>query len=38
MEQVRGISNEEFATLNKSLYWLERLWTDQIYTVSEIHF
>jgi DNA-binding MarR family transcriptional regulator len=30
MEQVRGISNEEFATLNKSLYRLERFWTDQI--------
>ena len=25
-----GISNEEFATLNKSLHRLERFWTDQI--------
>ena len=30
VEQVGGISNEEFATLNKSLYRLERFWTDQI--------
>src|ERR1700749_137051 len=29
-EQVGGISNEEFATLNKSLPRLERFWTDQI--------
>jgi DNA-binding MarR family transcriptional regulator len=28
--QVGGISNEEFATLNKSLHRLERFWTDQI--------
>lgn len=25
-----GISNEEFASLNKSLHRLERFWTDQI--------
>src|SRR2546430_7656269 len=30
VEQVVGISNEEFATLNKSLHRLERFWTDQI--------
>ncbi|MCX7309806.1 MAG: MarR family winged helix-turn-helix transcriptional regulator [Afipia sp.] len=30
VEQVGGISNEEFATLNKSLHRLERFWTDQI--------
>ena len=30
IEQVGGISNEEFATLNKSLHRLERFWTDQI--------
>ena len=28
VEQVGGISNEEFATLNKSLHRLERFWTD----------
>ena len=30
VELVGGISNEEFATLNKSLHRLERFWTDQI--------
>ena len=30
VEQVGGISNEEFARLNKSLCRLERFWTDQI--------
>ena len=30
VEQVGFISNEEFATLNKSLHRLERFWTDQI--------
>jgi DNA-binding MarR family transcriptional regulator len=30
VEQVGGISNEEFVTLNKSLHRLERFWTDQI--------
>ena len=30
VEQVGGISNAEFATLNKSLHRLERFWTDQI--------
>ena len=30
VEQVGGISSEEFATLNKSLHRLERFWTDQI--------
>jgi DNA-binding MarR family transcriptional regulator len=30
VEQIGGISNEEFAPLNKSLYRLERFWTDQI--------
>jgi DNA-binding MarR family transcriptional regulator len=30
VEQVGGISSEEFATLNKSLQRLERFWTDQI--------
>jgi DNA-binding MarR family transcriptional regulator len=30
VEQVGDISNEEFATLNKSLHRLERFWTDQI--------
>src|SRR3982074_573797 len=30
VEQVGGISNEEFATLNKSLHRLQRVWTDQI--------
>jgi len=30
VEQEGGISNEEFATLNKSLHRLERFWTDQI--------
>ena len=30
VERVGGISNEEFATLNKSLHRLERFWTDQI--------
>src|SRR5258706_11768942 len=29
VEQVGGISNEEFATLNKSLHRLERFWTRQ---------
>ena len=30
IEQVAGISSEEFARLNKSLQRLERFWTDQI--------
>src|SRR3954468_23967299 len=30
VEQVGGISGEEFSTLNKSLQRLERFWTDQI--------
>jgi DNA-binding MarR family transcriptional regulator len=30
IEQVGGISVDEFATLNKSLHRLERFWTDQI--------
>ena len=30
VEKVGGISNDEFATLNKSLHRLERFWTDQI--------
>ena len=30
VEQVGGISSEEFAALNKSLYRIERFWTDQI--------
>ena len=30
VELVGGISNEEFASLNKSLHRLERFWTDQI--------
>jgi DNA-binding MarR family transcriptional regulator len=30
VEQVGGISSEEFATLNKSLQRLERFWTDHI--------
>jgi len=30
VEKVGDISNEEFATLNKSLHRLERFWTDQI--------
>jgi len=30
VEHVGGISNDEFATLNKSLHRLERFWTDQI--------
>jgi DNA-binding MarR family transcriptional regulator len=30
VEQVGGISCDEFATLNKSLHRLERFWTDQI--------
>jgi DNA-binding MarR family transcriptional regulator len=30
VEQVGGISQDEFATLNKSLHRLERFWTDQI--------
>jgi DNA-binding MarR family transcriptional regulator len=30
VEQVGGISSEEFVTLNKSLHRLERFWTDQI--------
>ena len=29
VEQVGGISSDEFATLNKSLHRLERFWTDQ---------
>lgn len=29
VEQVGGISGEEFSTLNKSLHRLERFWTDQ---------
>ena len=29
VEQVGGISADEFATLNKSLHRLERFWTDQ---------
>jgi len=30
VEQVGGISNDEFAALNKALHRLERFWTDQI--------
>ena len=30
VEQVGGISNDEFASLNKALHRLERFWTDQI--------
>ena len=30
VEQVGGISSDEFGTLNKSLHRLERFWTDQI--------
>jgi len=30
VEQVGGITADEFATLNKSLHRLERFWTDQI--------
>jgi DNA-binding MarR family transcriptional regulator len=30
VEQVGGISADEFVTLNKSLHRLERFWTDQI--------
>ena len=30
VEQVGGISKDEFSTLNKSLHRLERFWTDQI--------
>ncbi|MBZ0217217.1 MAG: winged helix DNA-binding protein [Fimbriimonadaceae bacterium] len=30
IEQVGGISLEDFATLNRSLHRLERFWTDQI--------
>jgi DNA-binding MarR family transcriptional regulator len=30
VEQVGGINQDEFATLNKSLHRLERFWTDQI--------
>ena len=30
VEQVGGISNDEFSSLNKSLQRLERFWTDQI--------
>ena len=30
VEQVGGISTDEFQTLNKSLHRLERFWTDQI--------
>src|SRR6201988_2588989 len=30
VEQVGGITTDEFATLNKSLHRLERFWTDQI--------
>ena len=30
VEQIGGISNEEFAQLNQSLARLERFWTDQI--------
>jgi DNA-binding MarR family transcriptional regulator len=30
VEQVGGISSDEFVTLNKSLHRLERFWTDQI--------
>jgi len=30
VEQVGGISGDEFASLNKALHRLERFWTDQI--------
>jgi DNA-binding MarR family transcriptional regulator len=30
VEQVGGINNDEFTSLNKSLHRLERFWTDQI--------
>jgi DNA-binding MarR family transcriptional regulator len=30
VEQVGGISIDEFASLNKALHRLERFWTDQI--------
>ena len=30
VEQVGGISSEEFSALNKALHRLERFWTDQI--------
>jgi DNA-binding MarR family transcriptional regulator len=30
VEQVGGISTEEFSSLNKALHRLERFWTDQI--------
>src|SRR5256714_2133072 len=30
VEQVGGISNDEFATLNKSLHRLRRVWSEQI--------
>ena len=30
VEQVGGISTDEFSSLNKSLHRLERFWTDQI--------
>jgi DNA-binding MarR family transcriptional regulator len=30
VEQVGGISSEEFGSLNKALHRLERFWTDQI--------
>ena len=30
VEQVGGISSDEFSNLNKSLHRLERFWTDQI--------
>src|SRR3979409_1028569 len=30
VEQVGGISNDEFTALNKALHRLERFWTDQI--------
>jgi DNA-binding MarR family transcriptional regulator len=30
VEQVGGISTDEFASLNKALHRLERFWTDQI--------
>ena len=30
VEQVGGISADEFAGLNKALHRLERFWTDQI--------
>ena len=30
VEQVGGISSDEFCSLNKALHRLERFWTDQI--------